>query len=101
MATDQGKTSNLSGLALMAELTAKTIPQTGTTTFRPPFAPVAIGALAGLHRGKAFRPTRLPPTHRLGAGAGRGVRRERAIGCAPSGIRGPARPIGSRASTAR
>ena len=64
MATDQGKTSNLSGLALMAELTAKTIPQTGTTTFRPPFAPVAIGALAGLHRGKAFRPTRLPPSHR-------------------------------------
>jgi methylglutamate dehydrogenase subunit C len=64
MATDQGKTSNLSGLALMAELTAKTIPQTGTTTFRPPFAPVAVGALAGLHRGKAFRPTRLPPTHR-------------------------------------
>ena len=64
MATDQGKTSNLTGLALMAELTAKSIPQTGTTTFRPPFAPVAIGALAGQHRGKEFRPTRLPPSHR-------------------------------------
>jgi len=64
MATDQGKTANLAGLAVMAELTAKSIPQTGTTTFRPPFAPVAIGALAGHHRGKAFRPTRLPPTHR-------------------------------------
>jgi heterotetrameric sarcosine oxidase alpha subunit len=64
MATDQGKTSNLAGLALMAELSAKSIPQTGTTTFRPPFAPVAIGALAGLHRGKAFRPVRLPPSHR-------------------------------------
>ncbi len=64
MASDQGKTSNVTGLALMAELTAKTIPQTGTTTFRPPFAPVAIGALAGHHRGKEFRPTRLPPTHR-------------------------------------
>ena len=63
MASDQGKTSNLTGLALMAELTAKTIPQTGTTTFRPPFAPVAIGALAGTHRGKEFRPTRLPPSH--------------------------------------
>ena len=64
MAADQGKTSNLTGLALMAEFTAKTIPQTGTTTFRPPFAPVAIGALAGTHRGKEFRPTRLPPSHR-------------------------------------
>lgn len=63
MATDQGKTSNLSGLAIMAEQTGKTIPQTGTTTFRPPYTPVAIGALAGHHRGKDFRPTRLAPTH--------------------------------------
>ena len=64
MAADQGKTSNVTGLALMAELTARSIPQTGTTTFRPPFAPVAIGAIAGHHRGKEFRPTRLPPSHR-------------------------------------
>jgi sarcosine oxidase subunit alpha len=64
MATDQGKTSNVTGLALMAELTASSIPETGTTTFRPPYTPVAIGALAGAHRGKHFRPTRLPPTHR-------------------------------------
>jgi methylglutamate dehydrogenase subunit C len=64
MATDQGRTSNVTGLALMAELTARTIPETGTTGFRPPFTPVAIGAFAGHHRGKAFRPTRLPPSHR-------------------------------------
>jgi sarcosine oxidase subunit alpha len=63
MATDQGKTSNLSGLAIMAEQTGRTIPQTGTTTFRPPYTPVAIGALAGHHRGEDFRPTRLAPTH--------------------------------------
>jgi methylglutamate dehydrogenase subunit C len=63
MATDQGKTSNLTGLALMAEFTAKPIPQTGSTTFRPPYTPVAIGALAGGHRGKEFRPTRLAPSH--------------------------------------
>ena len=63
MATDQGKTSNITGLALMAEFTAKPIPQTGSTTFRPPYTPVAIGALAGNHRGKEFRPTRLPPSH--------------------------------------
>jgi sarcosine oxidase subunit alpha len=64
MATDQGKTSNVNGLALVAEFTAKTIPQAGTTTFRPPYTPVAIGALAGGHRGKDFKPTRLPPSHR-------------------------------------
>jgi len=64
MATDQGKTSNLSGLAIMAEQTGKTIPETGTTIFRPPYTPVAIGALGGHHRGRDFRPTRLAPTHR-------------------------------------
>jgi heterotetrameric sarcosine oxidase alpha subunit len=64
MATDQGKTSNISGLAIMAEQTGRTIPETGTTIFRPPYTPVAIGALAGHHRGKDFRPIRLAPTHR-------------------------------------
>ena len=37
MATDQGKTGNVVGLAVMAELTARTIPQTGTTIYRPPY----------------------------------------------------------------
>ena len=64
MATDQGRTSNVNGLALMAELTSKTIAATGATRHRPPNSPVAIGALAGHHRGKNFRPTRLPPSHR-------------------------------------
>ncbi|KPF70839.1 sarcosine oxidase subunit alpha [Bosea sp. AAP35] len=63
MATDQGKTSNIAGLAIMAEQTGQTIPQTGTTIFRPPYTPVAIGALAGHHRGRDFRPTRMSPTH--------------------------------------
>jgi methylglutamate dehydrogenase subunit C len=70
MATDQGKTSNVNALALMAELTARTIPDTGTTSFRPPFTPVAIGAFAGHHRGKSFKPTRLPPAHRWAAEQG-------------------------------
>ena len=63
MATDQGKTANVNGLALMAEITGKSISETGTTVFRPPYTPVAIGALAGHHRGKDFRPVRLPPSH--------------------------------------
>ncbi|ACS39408.1 sarcosine oxidase subunit alpha family protein [Methylorubrum extorquens] len=63
MATDQGKTSNLAGLSIMAELTGKDIPSVGTTVFRPPFTPVAIGAFAGHHRGKEFRATRHVPSH--------------------------------------
>ncbi|MGE3870799.1 MAG: sarcosine oxidase subunit alpha family protein [Pseudorhodoplanes sp.] len=63
MATDQGKLSNLPGLAIMAALTARSIPQTGTTGFRPPHVPVAIGAFAGPHRGRDFRPARLTPSH--------------------------------------
>jgi sarcosine oxidase subunit alpha len=63
MATDQGKTANVNGLALMAQATGRSVPQTGTTRFRPPYTPVAIGALAGAHRGKHFKPTRRTPTH--------------------------------------
>ena len=62
MATDQGKTGNVNGLAIMAELTSKTMAQTGTTRFRPPFTPVAIGALAGHAKGRELKPTRLPPS---------------------------------------
>ncbi|HEX5952581.1 MAG TPA: 2Fe-2S iron-sulfur cluster-binding protein, partial [Rhodanobacteraceae bacterium] len=36
MATDQGKTSNVNALALMAELRGVSVPEVGTTTFRPP-----------------------------------------------------------------
>tara|TARA_B110000093_G_C12964901_1_gene409153 strand:- start:533 stop:3478 length:2946 start_codon:yes stop_codon:yes gene_type:complete len=64
MATDQGKTSNVLGLAVMAEATGKTIPETGTTIFRPPYSPVAIGAFGGRERGQHFHPTRLTPSHK-------------------------------------
>ena len=63
MATDQGKTSNVAGHALMAALCGVDIARAGTTVFRPPYTPVAIGALAGHHRGKDFRPYRLTPSH--------------------------------------
>jgi sarcosine oxidase subunit alpha len=63
MATDQGKTSNVPALGIMAALTGRAIPEIGTTTFRPPYTPVSIGALTGHHRGKDFRPTRRTPTH--------------------------------------
>ena len=63
MATDQGKTANIGALAVMAECTGKSIPETGTTIFRPPYTPVPMGALAGRSRGKDFRPHRLTPSH--------------------------------------
>jgi sarcosine oxidase subunit alpha len=63
MATDQGKIGGVVGLAVMAELLKRPIPDVGTTTYRPPYTAVSLGALAGGHRGKDFRPTRLPPSH--------------------------------------
>jgi sarcosine oxidase subunit alpha len=63
MATDQGKTANLVGLAILAEATGRSIPETGTTMFRPPYTPVTIGALAGHHVGRDFRPLRRTPLH--------------------------------------
>ncbi len=64
MATDQGKTSNMGGLAVMAELTGQSIADTGTTMFRPPYTPVAMGVLAGRSTGRDFRPTRHTPSHK-------------------------------------
>ncbi len=70
MATDQGKTSNVNGHAMMALLTGRAIPQVGTTVSRPPYTPVAIGALAGHHRGKHFKPARLTASHDWAAAQG-------------------------------
>ncbi|ARE41347.1 Sarcosine oxidase alpha subunit [Rhodovulum sp. P5] len=63
MATDQGKTANVTALAVMADLTGKSIPETGTTIFRPPYSGVSLSVLGGGDTGPDFRPTRLTPTH--------------------------------------
>ena len=63
MATDQGKTSNVLGLGVMAEVSGREMDAVGTTIFRPPYTPVAIAAFAGRARGNHFRPTRLTPAH--------------------------------------
>ena len=70
MAGDQGRTSNVLGLAVMAELTGKTIAGTGTTIYRPPYTPTPIAAFAGRSVGRDFRPTRLPPSHHWAAEQG-------------------------------
>ena len=89
MATDQGKTGNATGMAVLAEATERPIAEVGMTTFRPPFSPVAIGAFAGHHRGKDFRPTRLTPSHRWARGARRESSSRPATGCGRSGIPEP------------
>jgi sarcosine oxidase subunit alpha len=63
MATDQGKLSNINGLAILAGALNEDIPQVGTTTFRPPYTPVTLGALAGESRGEIFQPLRKTPMH--------------------------------------
>ncbi len=63
MATDQGKTSNLHGLAIAAEALGKQVPEVGLTTFRAPFTPVTFGAIIGHGKGKLFDPTRKTAIH--------------------------------------
>ncbi len=58
MASDQGKTSNLLGLARMAQASGVTVPQIGLTTFRPPYTPVTLGVLAGEAVGAEAAPRR-------------------------------------------
>ncbi len=70
MAPDQGKTSNVNALAVMAELTGRSIPETGTTRFRFPYTPVAFGTLGGRMRGALFQPVRRLPTHERQVAAG-------------------------------
>jgi len=63
MATDQGKTSNLNAMAIVAENLGIAIPQVGFTTFRMPYTPVSFGSLAGTSRGDLFDPVRTTPIH--------------------------------------
>jgi sarcosine oxidase subunit alpha len=63
MATDQGKTSNLNALAIVAKHLDVAIPQVGLTTFRMPYTPVTFGSMAGTSRGDLFDPVRPTPMH--------------------------------------
>ncbi|MBM7066586.1 sarcosine oxidase subunit alpha family protein [Actibacterium sp. 188UL27-1] len=63
MATDQGKLSNINGLAVLSKALDAEIPQVGTTTFRPPYTPISMAAIAGEARGKTFQPLRRTPMH--------------------------------------
>ncbi|MCB1546332.1 MAG: sarcosine oxidase subunit alpha family protein [Hyphomicrobiaceae bacterium] len=58
MGTDQGKVANVVGLANLAAVTERAIADVGTTTYRPPYTPISVGALAGLETGQHSTPLR-------------------------------------------
>ena len=70
MATDQGKNSNVVALALLADATGRGIPETGTTTFRPPYVPVSIAAMGAGGQGAGFAPQRFTTSHRASVDRG-------------------------------
>lgn len=63
MATDQGKTSNINAVGILSETLKVSMTDIGVTTFRPPYTPVTIGALAGRDLGSLMDPVRVTPMH--------------------------------------
>jgi sarcosine oxidase subunit alpha len=61
MATDQGKLSNINGLATLSHALSAPIPSVGTTTFRPPYTPISLAAIAGPAQFDLFQPVRKTP----------------------------------------
>ncbi|MGE4337064.1 MAG: 2Fe-2S iron-sulfur cluster-binding protein [Pigmentiphaga sp.] len=70
MGTDQGKTSGIVGAAKLAAVIDRPLKQVGTTTFRPPYIPVTLGALAGADAGQQAAPARTTPLYDWQARAG-------------------------------
>lgn len=64
MGTDQGKTSNLNALTILANLQGVSIPELGVTTFRPPYTPLTFGSVVGHERRDLFLQKRTTPIHR-------------------------------------
>lgn len=65
MAPDQGKNSNVNALAVLADATGRGIPETGTTTFRPPYTPVSIAAMGAYAQASGFAPQRFTTSDKL------------------------------------
>lgn len=61
--TDQGKLGNINGMAIAADIMGQSIPETGTTVFRPNYTPVTFGAIAGRNCQELFEPKRYTPIH--------------------------------------
>ena len=68
--TDQGKLGNINGMAVLADILGKTIPEVGTTTFRPAYTPVSFGVCAGESTRELYDPVRTTAIHDWHEGAG-------------------------------
>lgn len=61
---DQGKTSGVNAIGVIAELLqGGSLGEIGTTVYRAPYTPVAFAALAGRERGELFDPARHTSIH--------------------------------------
>ncbi|CAN7386615.1 sarcosine oxidase subunit alpha family protein [Pararhizobium sp. LjRoot238] len=63
MATDQGKLSGVNATGLLAGMQGISPADVGTTTFRPFYTPVTLGALSGTSRDEHAAPVRKSPLH--------------------------------------
>jgi sarcosine oxidase subunit alpha len=63
MGTDQGRTSNINGIGILAAQTGRNIDAVGTTTFRPPYTATRMGAIAHHRQQDGFSPRRYLPGH--------------------------------------
>ncbi|OLZ74151.1 ferredoxin [Streptomyces sp. IMTB 2501] len=62
-ANDQGKTSGVNAIGVIAEALGGSLGEIGTTAYRAPYTPVAFAALAGRERGDLFDPERTTSLH--------------------------------------
>ncbi|WP_420611543.1 2Fe-2S iron-sulfur cluster-binding protein [Candidatus Spongiisocius sp.] len=59
MGPSQGKLETVNTVAVLAEARGQTIAEVGTTVWRPPYAPITMGALGG----RLFEPVRVSSIH--------------------------------------
>ncbi|MDR7300426.1 2Fe-2S iron-sulfur cluster-binding protein [Haloactinomyces albus] len=68
---DQGKTSGINAIGVIAEALAAGSPgEVGTTTYRPPYTPVPFALMVGRDRGHLYDPVRTTPMHSWHVAAG-------------------------------
>ena len=63
MGTDQGKISSINSLGIVSKILKKKISEVGTTTYRPPYAPLSFSAIAGRNTYEFYDPQRKTPIH--------------------------------------
>ncbi len=63
MGTDQGKISSINALGIVSKILKKNVSEVGTTTYRPPYAPLSFSAIAGRSTYDFYDPKRKTPIH--------------------------------------